>query len=123
ESLEELLINLKALAVRAEAGRQPFRASIAAAGREGPVTARDLVVPEGVEIIDPAQVLCTLDGTAAFGAELAFASGQGYVTAAAHAPGAVPPGFTPMDSLFSPVRQVSYRVEQTRLGQVLDYDR
>lgn len=122
EGLDEVLLNLKSLAVRAPGDGQPFVLAVAAAG-EGPVTAGDIAAPEGVEIVDPGHVLCTLDGAAAFSVELAFAVGRGYVPAAAHAPGAVPHGFMPLDSLFSPVRQVSCQVEPTRLGHVLDYDR
>ena len=122
ESLEEVLLNLKAIALRADAGIEPFTATITAR-RRGPVVAGDLVLPQGVEVADPGHVLCTLEAGATFRAELAFARGHGYVPAAAHAPDVTPQGFMALDSLFSPIRQVSYQVEPTRLGHVLDYDR
>lgn len=122
ESLDEVLLNLKTVAIRAAGDREPFVLAVAATG-EGPVAAGDIAVPEGVDIVDPDHVLCTLEDGAVFRAELAFVAGHGYAPAAAHAPGAVPQGFMRLDSLFSPVRRVSYQVEPTRLGHVLDYDR
>lgn len=123
ESLEEVQLNLKALALRVgEAETGPFVATVTAR-RGGQVVAGDVAVPQGVEIADPGHVLCTLEDGATFRAELAFAEGAGYVPAAAHAPDLTPQGFAPLDSLFSPIRQVSYQVEPTRLGHVLDYDR
>lgn len=122
ESLDELLLNLKAVAVRVDAETQSFVATIALK-RGGPVVAENITLPAGVEIADPELVLCTLAPKTNFRVELTFAEGLGYVPASAHAPGVVPEGFIALDSLFSPIRQVSFQVESTRLGQVLDYDR
>lgn len=122
ESIEEVLLNIKAIALQVSEDVQPFVATLAVK-RGGQIVAGDIKVPEGVGIADPAQVLCTLEKETEFKVELAFASGSGYVPAAAHAPGVTPAGFTPLDSLFSPIRQVSFQVEPTRLGHVLDYDR
>lgn len=122
ESLEELFLNLKAIALRADVDMEPFMVRLGAR-RGGPLLAGDLTVPEGVEIADPQQVLCTLEPSSRFQAEIAFAQGSGYVPANEHAPNVIPPGYTPLDSLFSPIRQVSFQVEPTRLGHVLDYDK
>lgn len=122
ESVDEFLLNLKALAVRVDAETEPFIATIAVK-RGGPVVADNIALPAGVAVTDPELVLCTLEPKTNFRVELAFAEGLGYVPAPAHAPGVVPEGFTALDSLFSPIRQVSFQVEPTRLGQVLDYDR
>lgn len=122
ESIEEFLLNLKSLAVRADAETQAFVATLAVR-RGGPVVGDNITLPAGVEIADPELVLCTLEPRTNFRVELAFAQGLGYVPASAHAPDVVPEGFTALDSLFSPIRQVSFQVEPTRLGQVLDYDR
>lgn len=123
ESLDEVLLNLKALAVRVgEVDLEPFTATITSR-RGGPVVAGNITLPSGVEVVDPNHVLCTLDKGANFRAELAFAAGDGYVPAADHAPDTTSPDFIVLDSLFSPIRQVSFQVESTRLGQVLDYDK
>lgn len=122
EALEEVMLNLKAVSLRVDVETGPFVATITVK-RTGQVVAGDLALPDGVEVVDPDHVLCTLESGATFHAELAFGEGHGYVPAGAHAPGVTPQGFTPLDSLFSPIRQVSYQVEPTRLGHVLDYDR
>lgn len=122
ESVEEFFLNLKSLAVGAEAETKAFVATLAVR-RGGPVIAENITLPAGVEIADPELVLCTLEPRTNFRVELAFAEGLGYVPASGHAPGVVPEGFIALDSLFSPIRQVSFQVEPTRLGQVLDYDR
>ena len=68
-------------------------------------------------------MICTLDEGAAIHMEFTSASGKGYVPAERNRPDDAPIGFIPVDSLFSPVRKVSYRVENTREGQILDYDK
>lgn len=121
ESLGEVLLNLKGIAMRGEA-EGLVHATVCAAGG-GPVTAAGIRLPDGLDLVDPDHRICTPEEAATFRADLVFAFGRGYVPAAAHAASMVPEGFMALDSLFSPVRQVSWTVETTRLGQVLDYDR
>jgi len=76
-----------------------------------------------VEILNPNLVLCTLDDGVALRMELTIANGKGYVPADRNRPEDAPIGLMPVDSLFSPVKKVSYKVENTREGQILDYDK
>ena len=76
-----------------------------------------------VEILNPDLVICTLDHGARIRMELTINSGKGYVAAERNRPEDAPIGLIPVDSLFSPVRKVSYHVENTREGQILDYDK
>src|SRR5258706_6442977 len=76
-----------------------------------------------LEILNPDRVLCTLDEGIALRRALTVATGKGYVPADRNRPEAARIGLIPVDSLFSPVRKVSYKVENTREGQILDYDK
>jgi DNA-directed RNA polymerase subunit alpha len=89
----------------------------------GPVTAGDIEGTSAVEILDKSQVICTLDEGASLRMELVVQTGKGYVPADRNRPEDAPIGLIPVDSLYSPVKRVAYRVENTREGQVLDYDR
>src|SRR3546814_2218509 len=73
--------------------------------------------------MNPDLVLCHLDEGATLNMELTSESGKGYVPAASNRPVDAPIGLIPIDALYSPVRQVSYKVEHTRVGQELDYDK
>ena len=73
--------------------------------------------------MNPDLVICHLDEGATLNMELTAETGKGYVPAAANRPADAPIGLIPVDALYSPVRQVSYKVENTRVGQELDYDK
>jgi DNA-directed RNA polymerase subunit alpha len=68
-------------------------------------------------------VLCTLDEGAEIRMEFTVNTGKGYVAAERNRPEDAPIGLIPVDSIYSPVKKVSYRVENTREGQILDYDK
>ncbi len=91
--------------------------------KEGPVTAGDIKLDAGVEVLNPDQVICTLDKKGRFEAELEVKIGRGYASAEfnKHPDQAI--GVVAIDSLFSPVRKVKYSVENTRVGQRTDYDK
>ena len=89
----------------------------------GEVTAGMIELPGDVQIMDPKHLICTLDDGASISMELMVATGKGYIPASANRPEDAPIGLIPVDSLFSPVRKVSYKVENTREGQILDYDK
>ena len=89
----------------------------------GEVKAGDIQTVGDIEILNPDLVLCTLDEGADFRMELTIATGKGYVPADRNRPEDAPIGLIPVDSLFSPVKKVSYKVENTREGQILDYDK
>src|SRR5690606_23327027 len=76
-----------------------------------------------IEVMNPDRVICHLDEGATLNMELTADTGKGYVAAAANRPADAPIGLIPVDALYSPVRQVAYKVENTRVGQELDYDK
>src|SRR3546814_5342250 len=76
-----------------------------------------------VELIDPDLVICTLDDGASIRIELVVENGKGYVPASVNRREDAPIGVIPVDAIYSPVRQVSYKVENTRVGQVTDFDK
>ena len=76
-----------------------------------------------IEVTNPDLVICHLDEGATLNIELTADVGKGYVPAIANRPADAPIGLIPIDALYSPVRQVAYKVENTRVGQELDYDK
>jgi DNA-directed RNA polymerase subunit alpha len=77
----------------------------------------------GVEIMNPDHVLCHLDKGGSLAMELTVESGKGYVPASQNRSEDSPIGLIPVDAIFSPIRQVAYKVENERVGQITDYDR
>ncbi len=121
EDVTDIVLNLKGVAIRKEVeGRK--RLSISA---KGPtiVTAGDISESSGIEILNKDHVICHLDEGANLYIELMVDNGKGYVAAEKNRPEDAPIGLIPVDSIFSPVRKVSYDVQPTREGQVLDYDK
>jgi DNA-directed RNA polymerase subunit alpha len=100
----------------------PKRLSINAKG-PGIVTAADISDSAGIEIINKDHVICHLDEAANLYMELTVNTGKGYVAADRNKPEDAPIGLIPIDALYSPVTKVSYDVQPTREGQVLDYDK
>jgi DNA-directed RNA polymerase subunit alpha len=89
----------------------------------GTVTAGDISTVGDIVVLNPDLVLCTLDEGAEIRMEFTVNTGKGYVPAERNRPEDAPIGLIPVDSLYSPVKKVSYKVENTREGQVLDYDK
>lgn len=117
----ELVLNLKELAFRADEGFDQATGVIAFNGKSAP-TAKAVRLPEGIEMSDPGTV-SPPPSRQPLALEFVVAMGKGYVPAHEQPPHRVPDGFVAIDALHSPVRSVSYRVESTRLGQSLDYER
>jgi DNA-directed RNA polymerase subunit alpha len=92
---------------------------------KGPCVLRasDIICPADVEILNPDQVICTLNDGASLNMEMIVSSGKGYVPANQHHFEDKPVGLIPIDSVFSPVKKVLYKVEQARVGQRTDYDK
>jgi DNA-directed RNA polymerase subunit alpha len=88
----------------------------------GEVTAADLKVPSGVEIVNPDLHIATLSASGRLEMELTVEAGVGYRTAV-KSPGTETIGVIPIDSIFSPVRKVAYRVESTQVGIMTNFDR
>jgi DNA-directed RNA polymerase subunit alpha len=121
EDVTDIVLNLKGVAVRMEV-EGPKRLSINKTG-PGVVTAGDISESNGIEILNKEHVICHLDEGASFYMELTVETGNGYVAADKNRPEDAPIGLISVDALFSPVKKVSYKVEPTREGQVLDYDK
>jgi DNA-directed RNA polymerase subunit alpha len=121
EDITDLVLNVKQIALRME-GDQAKRLQLSATG-PGEITAGQIATTGDIEVMNPSLVLCHLDEGATLNMEFAVEAGKGYVPAAANRPADAPIGLIPVDALYSPVRQVSYKVENTRVGQELDYDK
>jgi DNA-directed RNA polymerase subunit alpha len=121
EDVTDIVLNVKQLVVKMQ-GDQPKRLTISATG-PGEVTAAQIQTSGDIEIMNPGLVLCTLDSGGTFNMELTVQTGKGYVPASLNRPADAPIGLIPIDALYSPVRQVAYKVEPTRVGQDLDYDK
>jgi DNA-directed RNA polymerase subunit alpha len=89
----------------------------------GEVTASMIETGHDIEVMDPNLVICTLDRGAKLSMEMSVETGKGYIPGATNRPEDAPIGLVPVDALFSPVRKVSYKVENSRVGQVTDYDK
>jgi DNA-directed RNA polymerase subunit alpha len=121
EDVTDIVLNIKEIAIRMQ-GDGPKRMVVRKQG-PGVVTAGDISTVGDVAILNPEHVLCTLDEGAEIRMEFTVNTGKGYVPADRNRPDDAPIGLIPVDSLYSPVKKVSYRVENTREGQILDYDK
>jgi DNA-directed RNA polymerase subunit alpha len=121
EDVTDIVLNVKQIVVKMQ-GDQVKRLALSASG-PGEVTAGQIAVSGDIEIANPDLVICTLDDGATFNIELTVSTGKGYVPAAMNRPADAPIGLIPVDAIYSPVRQVAYKVEPTRVGQDLDYDK
>src|ERR1051326_8329375 len=121
EDVTDIVLNIKDIALKMQ-GEGPKRMVLKKQG-PGQVIAGDIQTVSDVQILNPELVLCTLDDGAEIRMEFTVATGKGYVPADRNRSEDSPIGLIPVDSLYSPVRKVSYRVENTREGQILDYDK
>lgn len=121
EDVTDIVLNLKGVAIRMDVDG-PKRVSISAKG-PGIVTAGDISESAGIEILNREHVICHLDDGADLYVELTVNTGKGYVAADKNRPEDAPIGLIPIDAIYSPVKKVSYDVQPTREGQVLDYDK
>ncbi|RMF14618.1 MAG: DNA-directed RNA polymerase subunit alpha [Alphaproteobacteria bacterium] len=121
EDVTDIVLNIKQIPIRVNVDGAK-RLHLAATG-PGEVKAGQIQEVAGVEILDKDLVICTLDENATLNMELTVTSGKGYVPADRNRPDDAPIGLIPVDALFSPVKKVAYKVENTREGQILDYDK
>ncbi|KQS56098.1 DNA-directed RNA polymerase subunit alpha [Brevundimonas sp. Leaf363] len=121
EDVVDIVLNIKQLALRMHA-EGPKRMTLKATG-PGAVTAGQIDVPSDIEVLNPDHVICTLDDGATVRMELTVQNGKGYVASEFNRPEDAPIGLIAVDALYSPVKKVAYRVEPTRQGQSLDYDK
>ncbi len=121
EDVTDIILNIKAIAVRMHVeGPKRMRLNV-----QGPceVTAGMIEAGADIEIMNPELVICTLDKGATLNMEMTVNTGKGYRPASFNRPEECPVGLIPVDSVFSPVRKVSYEIEDTRVGQITDYDK
>src|SRR5437773_5404008 len=121
EDVTDIILNLKEVVLRSEVD-EPVRAYLKARG-PADVTAGDIQPPAGVEILNPDQHVATLGRQASLELEMVILRGVGYVAAERNKNPRDPIGVIPVDSIFSPVRRVTYAVENTRVEQMTDRDR
>ncbi|MEG9862397.1 MAG: DNA-directed RNA polymerase subunit alpha [Parvularculales bacterium] len=121
EDVTDIIMNIKSLALRVH-GEGPKRLVLEKSA-PGAVKAWDITETSSVEVLNKDLVLCTLDEGGEIRIEFTVNTGRGYVPSERNKPENAPIGVIPVDSLYSPVRKVSYKVENTREGQILDYDK
>lgn len=121
EDITDIVLNIKQMSLKCHS--EDVKRMVLSKKGPGVVTAGDIEEIADVEILNPDLVLCTLDDGADVRFEFVVNTGNGYVPAEQNRPDDAPIGLIPVDSLYSPVRRVSYNVENTREGQVLDYDK
>jgi len=121
EDVTDIVLNVKQIAIRMQ-GEGPKRLQLSATG-PGEVTAGDIAVSGDIEVMNKDLVICHLDEGATLNMEMTADTGKGYVPAVGNRPADAPIGLIPVDSLYSPVRQVSYKVDNARIGQELDFDK
>ncbi|NLL58819.1 MAG: DNA-directed RNA polymerase subunit alpha [Firmicutes bacterium] len=121
EETPEILLNLKALRMKIHS--QEPQVLIVDAQGEGEVRAGDIKAPAEVEILNPELVIATLEEGGKLYMEITAQVGRGYVTAERNKFPNQPIGVIPVDSIFSPIRKVNFNIEDTRVGQITDYDR
>lgn len=121
EDVTDIILNVKALRLSMD-DATAWTLLIDKSG-EGPVTAADIQAPSGVHVLDPSQHIATLSKGGRLHMEMTCAMGRGYATADQNKTEGMPIGVIPIDSLFSPIRKVNYRVTNARVGHQTDYDR
>lgn len=121
EDVTDIVLNVKGLAVAVHNEGQKMMTLKA----EGPCTVTAAMIETGhdVEIMNPDHVICNLDAGAKISMELMVDTGKGYVPAYQNKPADAPIGLIAVDAIYSPVKKVSYKVENTRVGQITDYDK
>ena len=121
EDVTDIVLNIKSLSLNMHSeGVRKMNLNVTGPGE---ITAGMINTPSEIDIINPELVICNLDDNTEFNMELTVAKGKGYVAAEHNKPEDSAIGLIPIDSIFSPVKQVSYSIENTREGKVLDYDK
>ncbi len=121
EDVTDIILNLKEVVFKS-ATAKTYQVRIDKEG-PGPVYAKDVLVTDGLSVLNPDHLIATLDKKGPLSMELTVNVGRGYVPAEKNKTATMPIGTIPIDSLFSPVRKVNYTVTNARVGQVTDYDK
>ena len=124
EDVTEIVMNVKDLAIRNNSKTDEAKIAYIDYTGEGVVTAADIQVDQDIEIINPDLVIATLDSAdSKFYMELTITKGRGYVSAEKNAADNAAVGVIPIDSIYTPVERVNIQIENTRVGQITDYDK
>ncbi|MEB3702701.1 DNA-directed RNA polymerase subunit alpha [Candidatus Bealeia paramacronuclearis] len=121
EDVTDIILNIKTLAIKMhKEGTVRLKLNV-----QGPceVTASMIEPNADIEILNPDLVICTLDHGAKFVAELTVTTGKGFMPAESSKNPESPVGYIPVDAIYSPVRKVSYKIENTRVGQITNYEK
>ncbi len=121
EDVTEIILNVKELSLKLHSEGQKI--IYIDASSEGPVTAGDIIVDSDVEVLNPDMHIATLNGDQRFYMEIVINKGRGYVSADKNKQAGQPIGVIPVDSIYTPVKKVNYTVENTRVGQITDFDK
>jgi DNA-directed RNA polymerase subunit alpha len=125
EDVTEIIMNIKSLAIRNNSSSNEPKTAILEFEGEGVVTAADIRVDQDIEIINPETKIATLNGGAnsKLYIELTITKGRGYVGADKNKNDELPIGVIAVDSIYTPIERVNMTVQNTRVGQVTDYDK
>ncbi|MBQ9436865.1 MAG: DNA-directed RNA polymerase subunit alpha [Lachnospiraceae bacterium] len=124
EDISEIIMNIKNLAIKDTSDSDEEKTLYIEASGEGVVRAKDISTHQDIEIINPEQVIAHLSGKdSALNMELTVTKGIGYVSAERNKIEDMPIGVIPIDSIYTPVERVNITVEDTRVGQITDYDK
>lgn len=124
EEVTEIILNLKNVRFRVTAPSEKDKIELTLhADTVGKVTAGDIDLPSDVEVLNPEQLICTLDEGGSINMKIYVGTGRGYVPAERNKDSREPIGFIPVDSIFTPVSKVNYTVESTRVEQSIDFDK
>ena len=121
EDVTDIVLNVKSLALKSNS--EGAKKLILNAKGPGVIKASNITPVNEIEILNPDLVICNLDENTNFHMEMTVGNGKGYVSADLNKPEEPPLGLIPIDSLFSPVKKVSYSVSTAREGKALDYDK
>ncbi|MFH1645685.1 MAG: DNA-directed RNA polymerase subunit alpha [Candidatus Omnitrophota bacterium] len=121
EDVTQIMLNIKKVVLRCHTtSPKPIFIKV---HKEGAVTAKDIIADETIDIINPDQHIATLTKNTKFNAEMEVSKGRGYVTAERNKKDGQAIGVISVDAMFSPVTKVNFVVEDTRVGQITDYDK
>lgn len=123
EDMTEIILNIKGIRAKLHIDSPKTVYLSTEEGRTGIVTAGDIVADDEVEIVNKDHVICTLNGEGRVFIEMTISPGRGYNSTDMNKWPNQPIGIIPIDSIFTPVKKVHYAIEDTRVGQITDYDK
>src|SRR5450432_4128769 len=121
EDVTDIILNLKEVVLKA-ANAKTYTVRIEKEG-PGPVYAKDILLVDGLQVLNPDHLIATLDKKGPLAMELTVNVGRGYVPAEKNKTATMPIGTIPIDALFAPIRKVNYTVTNARVGQQTDFDK